>query len=230
MELMRNISIKYLIFFLSFSVFATYKDDEGHFAGRVSKFNLEAGLLRVKVEFPNVKYINKKDRVELWNQQRMGRRCLAYVTGRTSDYILFKVPNAEDCSKTISLDHGVYLEFFSQDLVNNLKMGREVVEILLKKRLALQSKMSRSQKEIDAHIEKVNAVNLRYEVLREKLVAEWQKEIQNLEEDKINALRNYKGLEIRLDEVNHKLEKYRIEDENLALDRWSLDPKLYYRK
>ncbi|MDD0852448.1 hypothetical protein HBN50_05030 [Halobacteriovorax sp. GB3] len=227
---MRNVVIKFLTFFLLFSDISFADATEGYFSGRISSFQVEAGLLKIKADFPNIKYVNKKDVVEFWNQQANLRRCRSYVAGRTSDYILLKIPNPYECSKSVSLDRGVYLNFFSQDLVNNLKMGKEVVEILLKKRLALKSKLSHVQRDLDSHIEKVNAVNSRYEVLRQKLLLEWKKEIQSLEEDRVNSMRNYKGIEIRLDEVSHKLEKYRVEDENLKADRWSLDPRLYYKK
>ena len=41
---------------------------------------------------------------------------------------------------------------------------------------------------------------------------------------------SYKHSQARLSELEHKLQKYRIEDENLKEDRWSLDPKLYFKK
>ena len=44
------------------------------------------------------------------------------------------------------------------------------------------------------------------------------------------ALRNYKGVQIRLEEIFQKLEKYRIESKNLKRDRWALDTHLYYKK
>jgi chromosome segregation ATPase len=109
-------------------------------------------------------------------------------------------------------------------------MGKEVVSILLKKRMAVQGQMESRNKEIMAHIERVNAVNARYQLLRGKLDQEWGKEIHALDEDKIYALRSYKELEKRRDEIEQKLEQYKIKDENLTLDRWSLDSHLYFKK
>ena len=82
----------------------------------------------------------------------------------------------------------------------------------------------------DSHIEKVNAVNARFTVLREKLESEWRDEVAALEEDRINSLRNFKDLEIQLSALNHKLERYQISDENLETDRWSLDSRLFFKK
>lgn len=119
---------------------------------------------------------------------------------------------------------------FSQDLVNNLLMGEELVEILLKKRLAIHGRLSREQKQLDTYMEKVNAVNNRYEILRAKLMSEWQRELGDLQEDQTSNLRNYEGLKARLNEIDKKLEVYRIKDQNLVTDRWALDPELYYEK
>ena len=90
--------------------------------------------------------------------------------------------------------------------------------------------MLRHQRDLDQHVEKMDAVNKRYEILRQKLEIEWQKELSLLEEDKTEVYMSYKHSQARLSELEHKLQKYRIEDENLKEDRWSLDPKLYFKK
>ncbi len=204
--------------------------EHGMFSGRVSYLREEANLVRIKVDFENVKYLNKKDRVEFWDQHNPAFHCRAYVAGKSSNYLLIKVPNMNDCSSRVSLGAGVYLKFFSEDLENNIAMGKELIEILVKKKMALTSKILSRKKQLDSHIEKVNAVSSRYQVLRDKLEAQWRDELASLEEDRLDALRNYKGLEVRINEIEFKLQKYRISDENLSLDRWSLDPRLFYKK
>ncbi|MFI5391909.1 MAG: hypothetical protein ACHQYQ_11160, partial [Bacteriovoracales bacterium] len=87
-----------------------------------------------------------------------------------------------------------------------------------------------AKKSMDNYMGKVDSINKRYEVLRGKLEQEWKKEISYMDEDKNTTFSRYKELEIRLDEVEHKLQKYQVGDQNLNLDRWSLDPRLYYRK
>lgn len=202
----------------------------GLFSGRISRINEEAGLIRLKIDFTNMKYLNKKDQVEFWDERGPELKCKAYVIGKSNDYLLLKVPEFNYCKRFIYTAEGGYLKLFSQDLVNNLKMGKELVKILLKKRLALNSRLLKNQKSLDNHIEKVNAVNLRYKVLRDKLEAEWREELGDIEEDRLTAYRNYKDLEGRILDIDNKLEKYRIDDKNLAEDRWSLDPRLYYSK
>src|SRR5690606_35596218 len=125
----------------------------GEFAGRISKINTEASLLRFKLEFENAKYLNKRDRVDFWDVRDSKVRCKGYIVGKSSDYILVKVPEYKYCDRTLNIAVGAYIKFFSPDLVNNLKMGRELLDILLKKKMALNGKMTRTKKELDSYIE-----------------------------------------------------------------------------
>lgn len=186
--------------------------------------------MRIKSRFANMKYLNKKDRLEFWNEHNPGLRCRAYVAGKSPEYLLLKISDFDFCMKTLFISNGGYLKFYSQDLSNNLKMGQEILSILLKKHLAVRGKLNKSKKNLESHLDMVDAINGRYEILRQKLELEWQNELAALEDDRIVNLRNYKSLELRLSEVEHKLEQYKVEDENLETDRWALDPTLYYKK
>lgn len=213
---------------LSFYTFSS--DKTGFFSGRVSSISREARILRFKADFDNIKYLNKMDAVEFWAQHQETFKCRAFVLGRSSTHILLKVPKFSSCDDVSPFAIGRYYYFYSKDLVNNIVMGKELIEILVKKRLALRSKISRNVKLVDTYVQRVDSLNTRYEVLRNKLLAEWKEELAKLEYDQQELVRNNEGLKIRLNEVDHKLEKYRVKDDNLVMDRWSLDPKYYYLK
>lgn len=204
--------------------------DEGFFSGRISKINRDISVVRVKVDFDNVKYVNVKDKVEFWDEKNTVLKCKSYVLGRTADYILLKLSDFKFCERSIYLTTGAYFKFFSEDLQNNVSMGKEVVTILLKKRMAVQGQMEVKNKELTSHMDRVNAINARYQTLRDKLDQEWQREVHGLDEDRTFTLRSYKDLERRRDEIDQKLEQYKLKDENLTLDRWSLDSSLYFKK
>lgn len=204
--------------------------EEGFFSGRISKINKDISTLRIRVDFDNIKYLNPKDKIDFWDEKNSNQKCDSYIIARTSDYLLLKVPEMASCQKYLYFTVGTYFKFYSEDLLNNVKMGKEVVTILLKKRMAVQGQMAGRNKEITAHIDRVNAINARYQTLRDKLDQEWKKELLALDEDKTYAVRSYKDLERRRDEIDQKLERYKIKDENLTLDRWSLDPHLYFKK
>ncbi len=223
----RILSLLLILFFTCSTQAAFYSTDKGEFSGWVSKVNNLAKLVRFKVVFDNLKYLNKGDSLVFWNEYKTKRRCQGYVVGKSVKYILVRVKNYTHCKKEVNLVPGSYTHFYSQDLVNNLRMGQELVKILLKKHLALKGKLNRYQRSLDSYLDKMAAVNSRYQVLREKLEKEWREEIAALEEDRLRLLTEYERTKTRLDDVSFKLEKYHIADDNFTLDRWSLDPKEY---
>ena len=96
--------------------------------------------------------------------------------------------------------------------------------------MAISARIERYRKSLATFPDKVEAINKRYDTLRKKLELEWADELSKLEEDKAFTYKNYKTAQTRVDEVEHKIKKYKIGDQNFKEDRWSLDPKLYIKK
>jgi hypothetical protein len=205
-------------------------EDSNVFSGRISRLNAPAKIARIRTDFSNIKFLNRKDRLEFWSETYPDQRCLALVEGRTNDYLLLRIPEYSSCIRKVHFTTGTYLHFTSPDLDQTVKIAKELVEILLKKRLAMNAKKERHRRELDGFVEKVDAVNKRYEILRQKLEIEWQKELASIEEDKSRSFTEFKNAEARVNEIDTKLETYRVEDHNLKVDRWSLDPALYIKK
>jgi hypothetical protein len=220
----------FLICLLFSKIASAELSEDGFFSGRVSRINYQISSVRIKVDFDNIKYLNAKDKIQFWDEKNKNQKCDGYVLGRSANYVLVKISQLKYCEKFLYFTTGSYFKFYSEDLVNNIKMGKEVVGILLKKRLAVQGQIDTRNKELMAHVERGNTINERYQVLRSKLEDEWKKELQALETDKIASTQNLLELSRRRDEIDQKMELYKVKDENLTLDRWSLDSKLYYKK
>ena len=186
--------------------------------------------MRVTSDFENAKYLNVRDRVEFWHESMPSRRCQALVAGKSADYLLFRIEDFEYCQRDVAINWGQYMVFESQDLANNLVMGRELINILIKRHTALKSRQNQAKKELTSHIERVNAVNMRYELLKAQLLQEWREEVAALEEDRTEHLRVYEDINRRIAEIALKLERYHQTDDNMREDRWSLDSQLYYKK
>ncbi len=205
-------------------------EDTAVFSGRISRLNRVAKLMRLKIDFENAKFLKKKDRIEFWNETYPEKKCMAYLEGRTSEYLLLRVPEYNICIGQVHVSTGSYLHLYSPDLDNSLGIAKDLVSILLKKRIALSSRLTNYRKVVDGYVEKMDVVNQRYEVLRQKMEIEWQKELSALEDDKTKSYMNFKHTQSRINDLDYKLQKYRVQDQNLKEDRWSLDPKLYYKK
>lgn len=229
-----NKDMRFLCFLLLFSVSyaADFKQDEdtSKFSARISRLNKEAKLMRLKISFENAKFLRKNDRIEFWNETYPNKKCLSYLKGRTSEYLLLKIPRYTECISKMYITTGTYLHLFSPDLKKNIEIARSLMDVLYKKKLALEARMRRFKDRVDGHIDRVETVNKRYEVLRQKLELEWQNELAALEEDKVSNYKHYKSSKVKFEDLMYKLEQYRIYDQNLKEDRWSLDPNLYYKK
>lgn len=200
------------------------------FSGRISKLNSVAKLLRFKISFENAKFLSKNDRIEIWNPSFPEKKCLGYLEGRSSQYLLIRVPKYTKCKSSVYFTTGSYMQMYSPDLETNLKTAKELVEILHKKHTAISARKLRYEKTLETFIEKIDVTNKRYELLRQKLELEWQKELANLEEDKTKSYALLKEAEANLNDIEFKLQQYRVRDENVVEDRWSLDPNLYIKK
>jgi hypothetical protein len=90
-----------------------YPQDElsAIFSGRISKLNEKANLMRIRVDFENMKFLNTKDRIEFWNETYPDRRCVAYLEGKSTQYILVKVPQYDLCVKKVHLTTGTFCIF-----------------------------------------------------------------------------------------------------------------------
>jgi hypothetical protein len=228
--------MRFLLFLtlLSFNSHAVLKngefEDNAIFSGRISRLNKTAKLMRVRVKFDNYKFLNVKDRVEFWNDSNRVKRCLSFVEARSPEYMLVRVPNYDQCISQVYLTVGSYLKFYSKDLRDSLSIAKDLTKVLLKKRLALTARLNRYEKNLSTYDDKLEALNKRFEILRQKLELEWSREIADMEEDKIDIYKNYKNTEARLNELEHKIQAYKVNDHNFKLDRWSLDENLYIKK
>jgi hypothetical protein len=203
---------------------------EGYFKGRVAKINKLGEIIRVRTEFGNLKFINRSEKVEIFASGQSLKRCQSYVVAKSPENLLLKIPNMEECSQVIPLSVGATLQFFSNDLVNNLVKAQELVEVLQKKYLALTGIQERHKNQLQQYLEKMEAVNLRYQILRDKLQLEWQNELSVLQNEKLSIMKNFNSAEFRLNELKLKLEQYKIIDSEQEWDRWSLDSRLYFKK
>lgn len=191
--------------------------------------NPKASTIRLRVDFTNVKYLLQGNQVELWNESRPADRCLANIKGKSSRYVLLQLPEYDECLARVHVSVGSYLHLESEDMKKNIETGRELVDILLKKRLAMQAKTSRHRRELESQKAQIKALNDRYDVLLQKLELERKNEIAAVERDRAQTYSSYKDAQASLNDIDHKLERYRIEEQNFAQDRWSLDPAQYIK-
>jgi hypothetical protein len=208
----------------------SFRDDPKVFSGRLSRLNRKARLIRVKADFGNSKFLRIQDRVEFWNEMTPLKKCTAVVEGKSAEYFLMKVEDFYQCITKVGFTVGQLLFFSSKDLEFNLAVARELVDILFKKRLVLSGKMKRLKLELEGYKRKKEIIDTRYKALIDQVQREWDESIGDLEQIRSQKYQSFKAAEADVSDIDFKLHQYRVEDKNLTIDRWSLDPRLYYKK
>ena len=200
------------------------------FKGKIIRVASRGEWIRVQVDPKNAKFLNKSDGVEFWHEVNDGQRCKGHIMGRTEEYLLVGLVDKDICRKSMGLASGTYLKFYSEEMERNMTQALELRSILLKKKLVVGGRVRKLDKELSTHIERVAEVNERYDVLRKELESKWQGELQALEEDRLSLLQKHGDGQRDLDEIDLKLERYKIDEDVSSLDRWSLDSRLYYKR
>ena len=209
---------------------ASPETEDGIFGGKVDHVNEGAKLLRIHTKALNAKYLSRGDRVSLGDYGGM-TECKGDVVGRAAEHLLLRLSQFRRCSRNLPIMvRGAWLRFYGLSLAEKVAKGRKLVEILLKKRLALLGKLGEGEKEMKKHGEKIEIINKKYGVLRDKVVMEWQDALGELDGDRLRMVKKREEYEKRLTEVNRQLERYRVEDKIWELDRWSLDRQFYFKK
>lgn len=229
-----KISFLRLLFLLIFCFASiTSAKDLSQFNGRIQAADFETGFVKVRLEFSNSRFLRKGNYIYLWAPDvnyTDTNSCAGSIIGKSPNYLLLRLKEIKKCKMLINFTPGQSISLKSEDLSQNIIVAKELKTILNKKRLALTSRVQTLKDLIDSHPERLNAINKKYESLIDQLNLEWKKSIQKIEQENIYNLQEFKNFAMRLDEVDFKLEKYRIEDDNFYTDRWSLDPSLYQKK
>ena len=191
--------------------------------------NEKVKLLRIHTRAVNVKYLGGGDRIRLGGRGGM-TECQGDVVARSKEHILLKLPRFNFCSRNVSLAKGIWLKFYGQSLVEKVAKGRKLVEILLKKRLALLGRLGDEKKDLKRQGEKIDIINRKYGILRDKVELEWKDALAELEQEHMRMLKKRETFEKSLVKINKQLERYRVEDETWQWDRWSLDKRFYFQK
>tara|TARA_B100000925_G_scaffold291844_2_gene281861 strand:+ start:155 stop:856 length:702 start_codon:yes stop_codon:yes gene_type:complete len=197
--------------------------DLSKFKARLYSVKKEVHLLKFRVNFPNARFLTPGTSVKFRTNIGLNYYCDGVVLSKSVNHFLLKVPHIENCSRYQNLSLGINADFISTDLEKNIISAQELINVLNKKRLAIFGKLKRVKKRLTTFVERESAVNFRYDTLSSKLEAERQEALLALESEKIMDTQNFKNFSSKLDEIDFKLEKYRIHDTNDVDERWSLD-------
>ena len=223
---MRIFLLAFFIVHCSFYAFTQESIVPGTFAGRVSRLNPLASLMRVRLDFANAKFLRTHDAVEFWNEGMPMVRCQAAIVGKSGEYFLMRVYEWKLCINKVGFGVGSHVYFESKDLEKTLITAREMVKVLLQRRMVLEGQTNNKKNDVNDQSSQLENINARYEAMIERIRNEWNEAIKGLNAAKSGNQVELNSLQAQLDEIDFQLERYRVEDANFKKDRWAIDPTI----
>lgn len=201
------------------------KVDYARFGGRISDKDDSGHILKVKVENNNAKFFKAGDLVKFKvNGQDKGRFCVGSVRTIEDFYFSIYVQDFSPCwDETVYFPRGLQLNFLARKLEQRVFEASKYREILILRKEDFLKQLneinhflwSYDQKRLQAAADYDARIN---EIKREKQIA-----LDNLIQKKQENITLQSELIKKLDSLDGELKHYRVERQELLLDRWAMD-------
>lgn len=202
--------------------------DYSLFSGRVTDKDDDQGILKIHSETINVKFFRAGDEIKFrLASDEYGDYCSCFVRTVEKNYFVVYVKSYNPCfGKDRYFRRGTVLNFKAERLAERVQEASEFRVILLKRR-----------RDFFQQLNDINHFIWSYDQQKVKVAADYDRKIlelqnqkrvalNNLQLRKKNGIRLQKELIFRLDELDEDLRFYRIDREELMVDRWHLDEDL----
>ncbi|MBT3584224.1 MAG: hypothetical protein HN509_04925 [Halobacteriovoraceae bacterium] len=204
------------------------KFDYSKFSGRVTDRDASGNLIKISSEQQNIKFFRSGDVVEFYVANRSSHnRCRGFVRNVEKGYFTLYVGDIYSCWKQEEFfRRGTLIVFRSGQLGARVKDASIYRVVLLKRR-----------KDYFKQLHGVNHFIWSYNQQKVLTAADYDKKIVELQKGKQRALEMLlvkkkdqillqRELSRRLDSLDRDLEFYRIEKDEVLVDRWHLDHDL----
>lgn len=204
--------------------------DYAHFSGRVTDRDKTANIVKISSENKNVKFFRAGDLVEFKIQSMQDQEfCQGFVRSIEDHYFVMYIKDLMPCyPKDDYFRRGMVLFIQSEKLAQRVREASVYRASLLSKK-----------KDFMGQLNGINGDVWNFEEQKIQVAADYDRRIAEIEKEKIKALdelltrRNdqvklQRELAYRLDNIDKELDFYRVEKEELLIDRWHLDQDLGY--
>ena len=210
--------------------FYDQKFDYSNFSGRVTDRDKTASIVKVSSENRNVKFFRAGDLVEFKVQSLQEKDfCQGFVRSIEDHYFVMYVKDINPC---YSADD--YFRRGTVLIMSSPKLAERVREASVYRASLIDKK-----KDFMVQLNGINSDIWNFEEQKIQVASEYDRRIAEIEKEKTTALdelltkRNdqvklQRELAFRLDNIDKELGFYRVEKEELLIDRWHMDQDLGY--
>ena len=201
------------------------KVDYSRFGGRVSDKDDAGNILKIKVENNNAKFFKAGDLVQFKvNNHDRGRFCIGSVRTIEDFYFSIYVQDFSPCWDTSTyFPRGLQLNFLARRLEQRVFEASKYREILILRKEDFLKQLNEINHFLWSYDQKRLQAAADYDAKINALKREKQLALDNLIQKKQENITLQSELIKNLDSLDGELEHYRIERQELLMDRWAMD-------
>ncbi|MFN8370179.1 MAG: hypothetical protein U0T83_06090 [Bacteriovoracaceae bacterium] len=203
--------------------------DYSRFTGRVTDKDVSENILKIESENKNIKFFKAGDEVKfrIARQDKQNDKCKGFVRGIEENYLILFVEDLKKCwEKSEYFRRGTMISFFADILKTR------VVEASIYRMQLIRKK--------EDYLKQLNSINhfiWSFDQIKVEKAAEYDRRIIELQKQKQEALDRLltektekiylqKELVYRANQTDESIKQYRVERQELFIDRWHLDQNL----
>lgn len=198
------------------------------FSGRVSDRDPSMNILKISSENGNVKFFRAGDQIYFRVASKKNSDfCKGYVRSSEDKFFVVYVTDLHPCWKRKTyFRRGTLLIFNTPQLARRVLEGSAYRNILLQRRKDLFEQLNNVNHFIWTFDQQRVLLSADYDKKILELQKQKQREVDNLISKKKDNLKLQRELIKRVDQLDRDLELYRVEKNELYVDRWHMDQDL----
>lgn len=201
--------------------------DYSQFTGRVTDRDKSSNILKISSEDKNIKFFRAGDLVNFTVAAKDTNFCQGYVRNVEEKFFVIFVKDLYSCwGETDYFRRGTLLHFRSNQLSNRVREASKYRIVLIKRKRDFFRQLNDVNHFVWSYDQQKILTASDYDLKIVELQKGRQKALEMLLAKKQDQIRLQKELIRRLSELDEELNHYRIEKDDLLVDRWHLDHDL----
>lgn len=201
--------------------------DYSQFTGRVTDRDKSSNILKISSEDKNIKFFRAGDSVNFTVASKDTDYCQGYVRNVEEKFFVIFVKDLFSCwGNNDYFRRGTLLHFNSKQLLSRVKEASKYRIVLLKRKKDFFRQLNDVNHFICSYDQQKVLTASDYDLKIVEIEKGKQKALEMLLAKKQDQIRLQKELIRRLSELDQELGHYRVERDDLLVDRWHLDHDL----
>ena len=202
--------------------------DYSKFTGRVTDRDKSANIFKVSSENGNIRFFRSGDQVNFRFSSKKSDFCQGFVRSVEDRYFVMYVRDLYECldGDVHYFRRGTMLYFNSPTLAERVRDASLYRLVLLRRRRDFYGQLNQTNHFVWSYNQEKVKVAADYDKQIIELQKAKQRAMELLLVKKSDSIKLQKELSYRLDKLDKDLEFYRIEKDDLLIDRWHLDHDL----